>query len=74
MVNPYTSMGMVFHSAANARLACLRSVLWRFFPRVRIHLEGVLLTHGKSLMLKSVMTNALSLQLLVFLVLVIVSL
>ena len=74
VVNAYTSMSMVFHSTTDARLACLRSVLWRFFSRVGIHLESVLLTHWESLMLKSIMTNALCLQLLVFLVLVIVSL
>ena len=73
VVNPYTSMSMIFHSAADARLACLRSVLWRFFSRVGIYLEGVLLPHRESLVLESVMANALCLQLLVFLVLVVVS-
>ena len=73
VVNSYTSMSVVFHSAADARLACLRSVLWRFLSRVGIYLEGVLLTHRESLVLESVMANALCLQLLVFLVLVVVS-
>lgn len=51
MIDPDTPMSMVFHSPPNARLTCLRSVLWRFLSRIGIHLEGVLLPHWKCLML-----------------------